>query len=422
MTTDRSGVSVSVRVLGDIRVEVDGSTIALPESTRAVALLGWLATHPGSRSRSEIASAMWPDVSDAAARSSVRTALWALRRAFGQHADTVLDTSRNRIGLRNVEVDLGYFDDLLARGCIDEALAVSSGDLLAGLADEWAILAREAHRDKIIELLRDQSEKAAANGDSALAIERARHALELNPLSETCARLLMRRYDETDDRSRALAVYTRIVERLRHELKIAPADETWQLAEKIRSRKRSQHPNIRAGNELRRLATTPLVGRDAELEAVARAWRCARSGAGGAAIVRGALGLGKTRLIAELTELANNTGGLTALGTTSAIGCPPYWPWAELGSALLLGLVGVPDGEPFTTVLAPLLPTLISRAPGSPEFEQPGSPRVCWICWPTRRHRHRCWPSSKMYTLHEASAVVLARACRRVQTMPVLLV
>lgn len=424
MATDNSGVSVSVRVLGDIRIEVDGGAIAPPESMRAVALLGWLAIHPGPRSRSEIASAMWPDVPDAAARSSVRTALWALRRAFGQHADTVLDTSRNRIALRNVEVDIALFDELVADGHLDEALAISSGHLFGGLDDEWAILARESHCDRVITLLRDESDKAAANGNSALAIERARQALELNPLSETCARLLMRRYSEADDRSRALAVYTRIVERLRRELKIAPADETWQLAEKIRSRTPNQHPNIRTGHELHRLATTPLVGRDVELQALARAWRSARLGAGGVAIVRGAPGLGKTRLIAELTELAGHTGGLTALGTTSSIRCPPYWPWAELGSALLHGLGGAPDGEPFTTALAPLLPTLMQPAtPGPPDFEQA---RITEGLLDLLAYAAAQAPVlavlEDMHGCDEASAAVLARACRRVQGLPVLLV
>src|SRR5580704_17017976 len=105
MATDQVGVSASVRVLGEIGVDAGGVAVALPDSSRAVALLGWLAIHSGSRSRSEIASALWPDVPDSAARNSVRTALWALRRAFGEHADAVLDTSRNRIGLRNVDVD-----------------------------------------------------------------------------------------------------------------------------------------------------------------------------------------------------------------------------------------------------------------------------------------------------------------------------
>ncbi len=424
MATGQVGVSASVRVLGEIGVDAGGVAVALPDSSRAVALLGWLAIHSGSRSRSEIASALWPDVPDSAARNSVRTALWALRRAFGEHADAVLDTSRNRIGLRNVDVDLARFDELVADDRLDEALAMSSGALLVGLDDEWAILARESHRDMVIALLRDQSDKAAANGDLALAIERARHAAELNPLSETCARLLMRRYDESGDCSLALAVYARIVDRLRHELKIAPADETWQLAEKIRSRQQSQRRTMHTSTQLRRLATTPLVGRDPQLQSLGQAWRLARSGAGGIAVVHGEAGIGKTRLVAELTELACHTGALTALGTTSTIGCPPYWPWAELGAALLRGLGGVPDGEPFTTALAPLLPTLIQpAAPGPPDFEQA---RLTEGLLDLLAYAAAQAPVlavlEDMHGCDEASAVVLARACRRVQTLPVLLV
>lgn len=424
MATDQAGVSASVRVLGEIGVDVGGAAVVLPDSMRAVALLGWLAIHSGPRSRSEIASTLWPDVPDSTARKSVRTALWALRRAFGEYADAVLDISRNRIGLRNVDVDLARFDELVAEDRLDEALAMSSGALLTGLDDEWAILARESHRDMVIALLRDQSDKAAANGDVALAIERARHAAELNPLSETCARLLMRRYDEAGDSSLALAVYARIVERLRHELKIAPADETWQLAEKIRSRQQSQRPTMHTPREFRRLATTPLVGRDPQLQSLGQAWRLARRGEGGVAVVHGEAGMGKTRLVAELTELAGHTGALTALGTTSTIGCPPYWPWAELASALLRGMGGVPDGEPFTKALAPLLPTLIQpAAPGPPDFEQA---RLTEGLLDLLAYAAAQAPVlailEDMHGCDEASAVVLARACRRVQSLPVLLV
>lgn len=424
MATNQSGVSVSVRVLGDARIDVDGVAVGLPDSLRAVALLGWLAIHPGPRSRSEIASALWPDVQDSAARSSVRTALWALRRAFGNHAEDVLDTSRNRIGLRNVDVDVARFDELVAKDRLEEALAISAGDLLAGLDDEWAILARESHRDKVIALLRHQSDNAAVNGDPALAIERARLAAELNPHSETCARLLMRRYDEAGDCSLALAVYARIVDRLRNELKIAPADETWQLAEKIRRRQQDQRRKALAPRALRRLAMTPLVGRDAELQSLGQAWSAARRGEGGVVVVRGESGLGKTRLVAELTELAGNTGGLTALGTAPTTGCPPYWPWADLAAELLRGLGGVPLGEPFTTALAPLLPTMIQpAAPGPPDFEQARlTEGLLDLLAYAAREAPLLAVLEDMHGCDEASAAVLARACRRVQGLPMLLV
>jgi DNA-binding SARP family transcriptional activator len=236
MGTDHSGVSVSIRVLGDIAIEFDGVDVALPDSLRAIALLGWLAIHAGLRSRSEIASALWPDVPDSSARRNVRTALWALRRAFAPHADAVFDTSRNRIGLQNAEVDFRQFDELVAAGRLDEAFVLSSGELLTGVDDEWAIVARDLHRDRVISLLMGASDKAAADGNFSAAIARALQAAELNPLSERCARLLMCRYDDAGDRSVALVVYRRIVDRLRRELNIAPSEETWRLAERIRRR------------------------------------------------------------------------------------------------------------------------------------------------------------------------------------------
>ena len=232
--------SVSIRVLGEIAIEFDGVAIPLPASWRAVALLGWLAIHPGPQARSEIAASLWPDGLDISARKSARTALWSMRLALGEHADAVLETSTSRIGLCNASVDLRRFEHHVIAGRVDDALALASGELLPGLDDEWAILARDHHRHRLIALLADSSEKAAAVGDLSMAIARARKAAELNPLSESCARLLMRRYDEVGDRSVALAVYTRIVDRLRRELKIAPSEDTWMLAHQIRTRRQDQ--------------------------------------------------------------------------------------------------------------------------------------------------------------------------------------
>ncbi|MDT5013818.1 MAG: hypothetical protein QOH57_5435, partial [Mycobacterium sp.] len=261
MSTDQSVSAVEIRLFGEITIRLNGQLAELPDSMRAVALLGWLAVHPGPHPRATIASALWPDVIDSSARQSVRTALWSLRRAFGDHADDVLDTSRSRIGLRNVSIDVQRFDQLITDGQFDEAFAFASGELLAGLDDEWAMRARESHRDRLIALLSDQSDKAAADGNFVVAIDRARRAAELNPLSESCARLLMRRHDEAGDRSVALAVYARMVERLRRELKIGPSEETWRLAEKIRNRHRVH--SLRSSPDLqhRQSRRPALVGR-----------------------------------------------------------------------------------------------------------------------------------------------------------------
>src|SRR5262249_17237235 len=78
-----------VSVLGQLGAEVDGTAINPSESRKAWALLGWMALHPGPNPRSVVAATLWPDVLDASALQSLRSALWSLRRALGSGAQAV---------------------------------------------------------------------------------------------------------------------------------------------------------------------------------------------------------------------------------------------------------------------------------------------------------------------------------------------
>jgi hypothetical protein len=113
MATDGTGVCISVRVLGEIAIAYDGTPLPLPESLRAVALLGWLAVHGGSRTRSEIAWSLWPDVPTPALATVCYRAVGAsagVRRTRRRRARYLT----HRIGLRGVEIDLQRFDELVA--------------------------------------------------------------------------------------------------------------------------------------------------------------------------------------------------------------------------------------------------------------------------------------------------------------------
>src|SRR3954467_11252211 len=74
---------VRVELLGELAVQVGGRAIEPPPSRRAWSLLAWLALHPGEHARGSVAAVFWPDVLDASARASLRSAAWALRRALG---------------------------------------------------------------------------------------------------------------------------------------------------------------------------------------------------------------------------------------------------------------------------------------------------------------------------------------------------
>ena len=136
-----------VRLLGELRAEVDGRVVAPPASRRAWGLLAWLALHPGEHPRGAVAARFWPDVLDSSARASLRSAVWALRRALGR-AMRPLIAGRDRIALR-CETDLAAFDAHCAAGRLEDAVALYRGPLLADLDDDWVLEARDEHAERL---------------------------------------------------------------------------------------------------------------------------------------------------------------------------------------------------------------------------------------------------------------------------------
>src|SRR3954464_9429882 len=137
---------LQVRLLGDVGVELDGRRIEPPARRRAWALLAWLALHPGGHDRGTLAARFWPDVLDTSARASLRSAVWALRRALGPAAAPHLLTSRDELGLLDAWVDALEFAERLDADRLEDAVALGGGELLAGFDDSWVIEARAAHR------------------------------------------------------------------------------------------------------------------------------------------------------------------------------------------------------------------------------------------------------------------------------------
>src|ERR1700752_3609927 len=88
-----------VRVLGELAIELDGAALEPPPSKRARALLGWLALDRRMHARSGLAARFWPDVLDESARTSLRSALSALRRALGPDSERYLLATRDEVGL-----------------------------------------------------------------------------------------------------------------------------------------------------------------------------------------------------------------------------------------------------------------------------------------------------------------------------------
>jgi len=371
---------LQVRVLGRLEVDWDGSGVSPSESRRAWALLGWMALNPGLHERSVVAATMWPDVLDSSARTSLRSALWSLRRALGPAAVAVV-TDRERLGLDAgiAAVDLLEFEALAAAGELERAQALWRGPLLAGFDEDWAIRARDEMSEQLGEVLAGLSERAASAGDLPRAVHWARRRASVDPFSEEGARLVMRRLAESGDRPAALSVYDRLCERLRRELSIAPSSETRELARTLRVGPSDGHvpmPQPTVAVRPRRLIR--LVGRDAELGVLRQAWDAARAGYGGIAVVAGPAGIGKTRLLAELTESVTVMEGFAACAAAPELGGgAPLSPWAELCGEVVRAFPAPSDPPAWAADVARLAPAAAAWAPeaavrgrSSPELER----------------------------------------------------
>jgi DNA-binding SARP family transcriptional activator len=350
-----------VRVLGPMRAELDGRAIDPPAKRRAWSLLAYLAIHPGPHRRGELAARFWPDVLDSSARQSLRSAVWALRRALGLGEDLLL-TTREEISLDRrdgVWVDVLELERLLAEGPPEDVLALGDGELLAGFDEQWALEARAAHRDRASDALETLAVQAERDGDPDTAIRLTRREVALDRLDEAAHRRLMMRLAAAGDRSGALSEYELLRERLRRELGVVPAAPTRELADDLR------HLAVEATDaHAVPAAFRPftLIGRDRELRELERAWSLARSGSGGVAVITGEPGIGKTRLAVELLARVSNQGARTASGAALDLaGAPPLGLWAELIRELVDQLEPSPLDTAWPADLAVLAPDVELR-------------------------------------------------------------
>jgi DNA-binding SARP family transcriptional activator len=396
-----------IRLLGRMAVECDGVELAAPSARRAWSLLAYLALSPGPQSRGDLAAHFWPDVLDSSARASLRSAVWSLRRALGPPAEPYLIVDRNCVGLApgpELWVDAHAFDTLLQAGREREAVELCTGELLAGFEEEWALMARAAHRERLLEVLERLAAGCESTGDLEEALEWSRRAVAVDPLSEDAHRGLIARLAAAGDRARALMVYRALAERLRRELSVAPSPATRALVQRLRvdaqdepsdglvAAPRSAGPAQGVvpeptGAAASAAATTgprpivdtapgstfsqPLIGRARELDRLLEVWAAVQSGAGTVVSISGEAGIGKTRLASELLTRAGEQGaGTAACAALDLGGAAPFGLWAELLRKLLVTVPTPPAEAAWPEDLARLVPEALSLLE-RPDAERP---------------------------------------------------
>jgi DNA-binding SARP family transcriptional activator len=143
-----------VSLLGEQAITEDGTSVQA-HSSRAIALVAFLAVHAGSpQSRQRIAGTFWPESTDAQALTNLRRELHNLRQILGRDSSLVVtprdlcwcDTDTCRVDLR---VFATACSAALAAGAVGDdagvlvhaatAVECYQGDLLPGGYDEWLL-------------------------------------------------------------------------------------------------------------------------------------------------------------------------------------------------------------------------------------------------------------------------------------------
>lgn len=322
----QSAGPVRVRLVGPLRVYVDGRRVVDPPAGRAASLLALLAVEAGHLVPIDrIIDDLWPDGPPAKAKENVASLVSRLRRIVGRDR---IEGSRSgyrlvladdvRIDLRDAEAGVLDAESQLSSGAFapacttarDVLAILDAGDLLED--DPYAQWA-EAPRRRA-EALKRRARRALWIGalemdDPRSAVEAASAAVETDPFDEEAHRALMRADHRRGDRGAALLAYKRLERSLHEEMGAAPAWETTALYEAIVAGKPepASSDGHGAGGGRR---PSPLVGRETELAELRRAWNDAIAGTSALVFLCGPPGSGKSRLASEAVTMAEDVGGV----------------------------------------------------------------------------------------------------------------
>ena len=362
------------RLLGGFELRVGDREMPSPASSRVESLLALLLLRgTAPLTRREAAALLWPESTEAQARTNLRHVLHSLRHSWPElerYVEITPSAVRRRPGAP-VELDVVTFERLLdadreVGGPADsdqrmhqlrEALRLYRGELLEGRDDEWLIDERSRLRRRAQDALGELVALCAEHGALAEGIARAETLVNLDPLREEPYRHLIRMHDLRGDRARAVQVYHVCSSVLDRELGVQPSAATRATYEALLP----AHPDE---GSVAQSVRSPLVGRRRERAHLVDLWRAAEAGAARLVLAQGEPGVGKTRLTEDLAAWCRHRGGRVADARcypaegTLAYGPVVEWLSADTVRAAVRRLV-----PRHVTEIARILPEVLLERP-----------------------------------------------------------
>jgi DNA-binding SARP family transcriptional activator len=319
--------ALEVRILGDPHVSYDGRTVRF-SAARTLPLFVYLMLHRERPvARDLLAYTFWPDESENDARANLRRHLHRLNQALPAVADfawLVVDKKSVAVNpAAPIELDVARLEAACAGKAVPESvLDLYAGDLYQGCDEDWILALRERLRAGYLDLASQLIGRYRGERRYAEAVAIAQRMLAIDPFREDTVRIAMSLHYEAGDRAGALREFETFRHRLGTDVGAEPMLETLSLRDAIRRHAALEPHEAEPGASPER--ALPFGGRVAELDALRRVWRGAARGKGGAAVVCGEAGIGKTRLVREFSTIAEREGARVLWGGTSSPEATPY--------------------------------------------------------------------------------------------------
>lgn len=311
---------LEARVLGGFHVAIDGRTIGAGEWGRTAAerLFKLLLVTPGHRlSRDAAGEHLWPDAEPEHQSTNLRKALHFARRATsaGDDESTVLVADRTHIGLDpaiDLHVDLDTLADASDRlasssatspnGDTEVLLALGREELLPDDPyEDWLVAPRERLSARWTAVAIAEARAAMSAGDFAGAGPLVDALLARDPADEEAHRLAIQMLAAQGRHHAARRQFFQCRRELAEAFGIEPSAET--VAALATAEASAALPSDLGARRAPRL-----VGRDAELARIDELIERLGAGRGGALVIRGPAGIGKSRLLDEATTVLSASG------------------------------------------------------------------------------------------------------------------
>ena len=388
---------MDVRILGALEAH-DGERVLDLGLRKARMLFAALALAPRTPIRSErLAEALWPAGPPPRWESALHSHISRLRNALepdraARSPSTRLETRGDAyvLHLADDELDARRFERFASDGraamsrgehgrafeFFERALAEWRGPVLADLADAPFVTADATRLDELRLVVREERVEAElALGRHATAVADLETLVGEHPLRERCWELLLLALYRSGRQADALRRYQDVRSVLVDELGIEPGPALRELESSILRQDEDLRGAAPVRVVAREAATTTFpawlrppddvfVGRDDEVDVLAREWKRTAGGARRFVVVDGEPGIGKTRLVCEVCREFAGEGALVLGGRCPEEPLHALQPFAEaIGRYAVADAAGLADALPNEIgALVGLVPELAAHA------------------------------------------------------------